>query len=156
MGCCVRGTCAHEGSGRGTRVTSAPSTTASWSDRHFRRGSPHEEDCCCTSLYCLRQRSVTGANVDSKAIDKSSGGSVRTVVDEVSTYTGCPNQRSGCGDIEAIHLRLPVPRHQLPFYQAMPDSPSQAAAFPAVQEVRAHAQARNIARRVPLTFDAPT
>ena len=80
----------------------------------------------------------------------------RTVVDEVSTYTGCANQRSGCGDIEASQLRLPVPRHQVPFDQAMQDKPSQAAPFPAVCDNRAHAQARQIARRVPLTLDAPT
>ena len=41
--------------GKGHRdVTPAPSTTAGWSDRYFRRGSPDEEDCCCTSLHCLR------------------------------------------------------------------------------------------------------
>ena len=60
------------------------------------------------------------------------------------------------GDLLKLFNNLPVPRHEVPFDQAMPDEPSQAAPFPAVSENRAHAQACHIARRVPLTFDAPT
>jgi hypothetical protein len=83
-------------------------------------------------LYCLRERSVAGAIRESKAIDKSSGESVRAVVDETSTYTDRPNQRSGCSDTDAIQLCLPGPCHQIGFDQAMRDKPSQTAPFPAV------------------------